>query len=72
MCDTCAVSIRLQCADMDGNGRVDVVSISNAAGAVYWHEQVSPTQWVQRTISTNAFGVESVAIGDLVGRRMQQ
>jgi hypothetical protein len=64
--DTCAVSMRWQCADMDGNGRVDVVSISNAAGAVYWHEQVSPTQWVQRTISTNAFGVESVAIGDLV------
>jgi hypothetical protein len=53
-------------ADIDGNGRVDIVSISNAAGAVYWHEQVTPRSWVQRTISTSAFGVESLTIGDLV------
>lgn len=32
---------------IDGNNLPDLVVASNSKGAVYWLEQISPTQWVQ-------------------------
>ena len=46
---------------------LDVVSISNAAGCIYWHQSVDllATKWMTRVVTCAAPGVVDISIGDV-------
>ena len=46
---------------------LDVVSVSGAAGCIYWHQSVDllATKWVTRVVTCAAPGVVDISIGDV-------
>ncbi|MCU7815842.1 MAG: DUF4347 domain-containing protein, partial [Candidatus Thiodiazotropha sp. (ex Rostrolucina anterorostrata)] len=54
-------------ADIDGDGDMDIISVSNSTDAVAWHENDGSQGFTTHNITTAADGVISVTVADLDG-----
>jgi len=54
-------------ADINRNGRIDIVAASANDGKIAWHENTggSPPAFVERVLTTNASGASAVVIADV-------
>jgi hypothetical protein len=60
-------ALSLAAADLNGDGKLDVVSAAPGTDTVSWHENTvgDGSTWTPRTITTNAEGVAFVTVGDV-------
>ena len=52
-------------ADLDQDGKMDMVIAAEQGNAIAWYQQDSPGSWTEYLISDKVSGVEDVAAGDL-------
>ena len=59
----------LDFADIDDDGDMDIVSLSEHANAVIWHENdgAADPSWTSTTVTTSASNIKSVDVGDADG-----